>query len=299
MCAESLIPLQTLSSEAAQSSNAAIDPNRRGRLVHADNLVLMRQLPTASCDLIYIDPPFRSQRRRTSSRSANGFDDRWEGDLPGFVDFLAVRLREMHRLLSDRGSLYVHLDWRTVHYVKVALDEIFGPDNFLNEIIWHYRTGGLSKHWFGRKHDTILLYARNRGRHTFNVRREGEFRTDGLLFDDDGKPFKNTKKGRLYFHPDGPAMTDVWDIPFLSTVSSERTGYPSQKPMALLERIVRTSSNPGDLVADFFCGSGTTAVVADRLERRWLACDIGDEAVRLAAKRLRETPEKIAPPTRQ
>ena len=193
----------------------------------------------------------------------------------------------MRRVLSDKGSLYVHLDWRTVHHVRVLLDSIFGADNFLNEIIWSYRTGGRSTRWFARKHDTILLYARRAGHHTFNLLRDGQFRTLGLNRDQTGRPYKSTRKGRLYFHADGPALTDVWELPFLSTVSKERLGYPSQKPEALLERIIKASSNEGDLVADFFCGSGTTLAVAKRLGRHYLGCDLNPAAVKIATTRLR------------
>lgn len=252
----------------------------------------MQSLPEASCDLIYVDPPFWTGKQRTSARSPNGYDDRWPDDIADYLAFMEPRLKEMHRLLSERGSLYVHLDWRAVHYVKVLLDRIFGRENFLNEIIWAYRTGGVGKRWFSRKHDTILLYARHAGRHIFNAQREGEFRTDGLKQDENGRLYKSTKKGRLYFHADGPTMTDVWDIPFLSTVSLERTGYPSQKPLALLERIIRASSNPGDVVADFFCGSGTTLVAAAKLNRRWIGCDRGEEACDIARKRLAELQTK-------
>jgi len=212
--------------------------------------------------------------------------DAWPGGPDRFLEFLRPRLVQMHRLLSPRGTLHVHLDWHAVHYAKVALDRIFGPDNFLNEIIWSYRTGGCSRRWFPRKHDTILVYARCAGRHTFQPQRGGAFRTDGLKTDSSGRLYKNTTRGRLYFHHGGPLLTDVWEIPFLSTVSRERTGYPAQKPEKLLERIVLAWSRPGDLVADFFCGSGTTAVVAARTGRRWLACDISPQAVQITRRRL-------------
>lgn len=251
-----------------------------------DNLAVMRRLPDASIDLIYADPPFKTGRVQEQGREGHRFDDRWPGGIRGYLAFLEPRLREMHRLLRPTGSLYVHLDWHAAHYVKVWLDEVFGYENFLNEIVWSYRTGGLSAKWFARKHDTILAYARQSGRHTFHVLRDGKFRTDGLNRDERGRPYKQTKRGRLYFHPDGPAMTDVWEIPFLSTVSLERTGYPGQKPLALLERIIRAASNPGDLVADFFCGSGTTLVAAKRLDRRCLGCDNSARAVALARRRL-------------
>lgn len=255
------------------------------QVVRADNLEWMRSLESDSSDLIYLDPPFKSERIQTTQSGAT-FDDRWPEGLPGYLDFLRPRIEETRRLLSPRGSLYVHLDWRTVHYVKALLDEVFGPGNFLNEIIWSYRTGGRSRRWFARKHDTILLYAKHASQHTFHVLREGQFRTDGLKYEPDGRPYKSTRTGRLYFHREGPAVTDVWEIPFLSTVSLERTGYPSQKPEALLERIILASSNPGDVVADFFCGSGTTLVVAQRLGRHYLGCDINEQAVAIAQERL-------------
>lgn len=264
------------------------------RVEQADCLALMRSLPAASCDLIYIDPPFDSQRPfgsliadlpRDAATSPTG------GSLKGYLDFMRPRLAEMHRLLSARGSLFVHVDWRAVHHVRLMLDAIFGEACFLNEIIWHYRTGGRGGRWLPRKHDSILYYARSPGEHTFHVLRDGVYRTEGLRSDADGRLYKSTQRGRIYFHPDGPALTDVWDLPFLSTVSRERTGYPTQKPEALLERIVRIASNPDDLVADFFCGSGTTLAVARRLGRRVLGCDVSAEAVaitraRIAAARL-------------
>jgi DNA modification methylase len=259
---------------------------RRKRLYCCDNLPMMRSLPDGCCDLVYVDPPFASQTVRSTAAGAS-FDDRWSGGRQAFLDFLKPRIGEMHRLLSPRGSIYVHLDWRTVHYVKLLMDEAFGSGSFLNEIVWSYRTGGRSNRWFARKHDTILLYARRAGEHTFHVQRDGEFRTDGLNHDDEGRPYKTTKKGRLYFHPDGPAATDVWEIPFLSTVAKERTGYPSQKPEALLERMILASSNPGDVVADFFCGSGTALATAKRLGRAHLGCDINEQAIAIARERLR------------
>jgi len=257
-----------------------------GTLFCGDNLALMADLPDGSCDLIYVDPPFNSRRRRTSRMDRSGYDDRWPDGLAGYLDFLRQRIGHMYRLLSARGSLYFHADWRTVHYSKIMLDEVFGRRNFLNEIVWSYRTGGRCDRWFARKHDTLLLYAKNAGRHTFHVLRDGQYRTDGLKRDEGGRPYKSTRKGRLYFDAAGPAMTDVWEIPFLSTVSLERTGYPTQKPLALLRRIVAASSDPGDVVADFFCGSGTALVAAAESDRRWLGCDVEPRAVDITVRRL-------------
>ena len=281
-------------SSSPTRSDATVEPQslpRRfvseSRITHGDNLPLMASLPDGCCDLIYADPPFGTNRRVSgAAKPALSFDDRHAGGLDGYLAFLRPRLTQMHRLLSMRGSLYVHLDWRSVHYVKVTLDEVFGRDCFLNEIIWSYRGGGRSAKWFPRKHDTILLYARQPGAHTFNPQRGGAYRTLDLRIDDQGRPYKSTRNGRLYFHPDGPAHTDVWEIPFLSTVSRQRTDYPTQKPEALLERIIRAGSNEGDVIADFFCGSGTTLVVARRLNRRWIGCDLNRRAVAIANRRL-------------
>ena len=264
---------------------------RRGyvgeRIAAEDNLALMRTFQDGCCDLIYADPPFNSNRVLGKRGSCTpSFNDKHVGGVDGYLAFLRPRLAQMHRLLSKRGVLYVHLDWRIVHYVKVLLDEIFGPKNFLNEIIWMYRSGGRPGRWFARKHDTLLVYAKQIGEHTFNRLRGGEYRTRDMKFSADGLPYKSTRNGPIHFHPDGPELPDVWDIPFLSTVSKERTDYPTQKPEALLERIIRASSNEGDLVADFFCGSGTTLVVAKRLKRRWLGCDANPEAVEITRRRL-------------
>jgi DNA modification methylase len=259
----------------------------QGHVTCGDNLPLLQSIDDESCALIYVDPPFNSNRRRgCSTESDLGYSDQHDGGLQGYLDFLRPRLMEMKRILADSGTLYVHLDWRTVHYVKVMLDEIFGINNFLNEIIWSYRTGSRPSQWFSRKHDTLLVYVKEMGRHTFNRQRCGTYRTKDLQVDDTGRAYKSTKNGPIYFHPHGPMMTDVWEIPFLSTVSKERTGYPTQKPEALIERIIQASTNEGDVVADFFCGSGTTPVVAKRLRRGWIACDVNPDAVRVTQDRL-------------
>lgn len=262
------------------------DASGPNRVTQGDNLAFMQTLPQACCDLIYIDPPFGTGRPRRATAQAMGFVDPSWGGVGAWIDWLQPRLEAMHRLLPQSGSMVIHLDWRTVHYAKVALDGVFGPDNFLNEIIWSYRTGGRSTRFFARKHDTLLLYAKSKGLHTFNLLRGGTFRTLGLNRDPDGRPYKSTRNGRLYFHPDGPALTDVWDLPFLSTVSAERNGYPTQKPEALLERIIQACSDPGNTVADFFCGSGTTLAVAKRLGRQVIGCDLNPQAVELTRQRL-------------
>lgn len=280
---------------STQRDCAVRRPSRGGVVECGDSLALLSTLGDGCCDLIYVDPPFTSSgTHRQRVEPASDLQDVRAGGLPQYLAFLRPRLVEMQRVLSSRGSLCVHLDWRTVHHVKVLLDELFGPHNFLNEIVWSYRTGGRPGKWFSRKHDTLLLYAKSIGRHTFNRLHDGQYRTQDLLFTEDGRPYKSTRNGPVYFHPQGPALPDVWEIPFLSTVSKERTGYPYQKPEALLERIVLASSNEGDLVADFFCGSGTTLAVAKRLGRRWLGCDINTDAVAITRQRL-ERIKKDAP----
>lgn len=258
---------------------------------HGDNLDFMRSLPDACCTLIYIDPPFQTQRVRMAAPRGGAteraaFDDRWAGGDKSFLAFLHPRLEECRRLLSVRGTLYVHLDYRAAAYVRIMLDTIFGGRNFLNEIIWHYRTGGAGRQWFSRKHDTILAYASQLGQHTFHPQRGGVYRTEGLNRDETGRLYKSTRRGRLYFDEAGPVLSDVWDIPFLSTVSHERTGWPTQKPLSLLERIVSASSSAGDLVGDFFCGSGTTLVAARNAGRRYIGCDQAAQAVQIARRRL-------------
>ena len=235
--------------------------------MQGDNLEVLRALPDGCIDLIYIDPPFGTgQARRLDSirtgsgtRTRVGFGGRtyrWETvgsheyqdgmDLDEYLDFLAVRLAEMHRVLAPRGSLYVHLDHHAVHHVRMLLDEIFGPERFLNEIIWAYDYGGRARDRWPRKHDNILWYARSA---IWVYNRDAvdriPYMAPGLV-----GPEKAAR---------GKLPTDVWWMTIVPTSGRERTGYPTQKPLRLLERIVRASSNPGDLVADFFGGSGTAA----------------------------------------
>jgi DNA modification methylase len=265
---------------------------RFDRVTCADNLTLLRSLPRSCCTLIYADPPFNTDRlvKRAQSSSPR-FEDRHGGGMAGYLSFLRPRLATMVEVLAPDGTLYIHLDWRCVHYVKLLLDELLSPAHFLNEVIWSYRSGGRPGRWFARKHDTILVYAKEPGRQVFNRLRDGVYRTRDMCRDEEGRPYKSTRNGRIYFHPEGPALSDVWDIPVLSTVGRQRTGYPTQKPEALLDRIIRASSNKGDLVGDFFCGSGTTLAVAKRLGRSWIGCDENPDAVAITERRL----EAISP----
>ena len=208
-----------------------------------------------------------------------------KGSLLAYLISMTLRIAEIHRALKATGSLYLHCDTTASHYLKLILDSIFCSRHgrFLNEIIWHYTGGGRAKTYYSKKHDSIFWYAK--GKHwTFNA--------DSIRI-----PYKKTSgyarsgitstSGRHYSpNPLGTVPDTVWDMPIINPLSHERCGYPTQKPEALLERIILSASNPGDLVADFFCGSGTTAVVAERLGRRWIACDKASLAVAATAKRL-------------
>ena len=250
----------------------------------------MRQLPSQSIDLIYIDPPFFSGRQYNvifgDQNELRSFSDIWEGGMPGYLIWLNARLHEMKRLLTRTGSIVVHLDKHAVHYCKVELDKIFGHWSFVNEIIWHYTGGGRSKRYFSHKHDNLLWYA--------PAGKKGEF-----FFDVDAVrvPYKETSgyakggitsaSGKKYMpNPKGTPVDDVWDIPIINPMASERIGYPTQKPEKLLERIIVGCSPRSGVVADFFCGGGTTAAVAQRLGRRWIACDQSRVAVAITSDRL-------------
>ncbi len=278
------------------------EPHEPNRLIWGDNLHVMRQIPTNSVDLIYIDPPFFSGRQYNviwgDNNELRSFGDIWEGGMDGYLIWLNARLYEMKRMLKATGSICVHCDWHASHYIKVEMDKIFGHENFLNEIVWSYTTGGVSKQWFGRKHDVIFLYAKKSGGHCIHLPREKSYtRTLPEPHTNSGKQLGverdevcdlcgNGRPGQKYRMV---SMRDVWtDIRSLFRNDSEMIGYPTQKPEALLERIILASSNEGDTVADFFVGGGTTAAVAQRLGRRWIACDQSRVAVAVTAERLKQ-----------
>ncbi|MBX8644478.1 MAG: hypothetical protein KIY12_07140 [Thermoplasmata archaeon] len=263
-------------------------PSTCGTIVWGENLHVMQSLPSASVDLIYADPPFFTGRSfiHSGDRHADEvFPDRWNGDIRQYLCWLSARLEEMRRLLKETGSIYIHLDWHAAHYVKVIADSIFGYNNFLNEIIWNYHDpSGTVSDRFKKKHDNILLYARNAGRHRFNtdeVREEYSVGTLAQAVRGDISFGRMTKVNEL-----GKVREDVWQIPIINSQARERTGYPTQKPEKLLEIIIRASSMEGDLVADFFAGSGTTAAVAQRLGRRWIVSDISWPSIRTMSRRL-------------
>jgi len=273
-----MLPFQVV--ERVSFGHPALEPNR---LFWGDNLHVMRQLPSESIDLIYIDPPFFSGRQYNvifgDQNELRSFSDIWEGGMPGYLIWLNARLYEMKRLLKKTGSIYVHCDWHASHYIKVEMDKIFGYDSFVNEVIWFYRTGGASKDRFARKHDTILLYSKSED-WKFNPQKEKSYMMHKYGFKK--SDFQEDERGQYSM----VYVRDVWEIPSVGSATSERVGYPTQKPEELLERIIEASSDKGEVVADFFCGGGTTAAAAQRLERRWITCDQSRVAVAITADRL-------------
>ena len=235
--------------------------------------------------LIYIDPPFDvgsdfSMRIFVGEKQqceGVAYRDRWKGGRVGFMEQLRARLLLMHELLADDGSIYVHCDWRIHPYMRLCMDDIFGAENLRNELIWHYGGTGQSKHSFVQKHDNILFYSKGK-KNIFHVMEVPAKKKSGWTG-------KDTK-----------VCDSCWsDIS--TTFQGERDnvlGYPTQKPEALLERIIRASSNPGDIVADFFCGSGTTVAVAEKLNRKWIASDIGRMGLHTTQKRLWNLANDIA-----
>lgn len=253
--------------------------------------------------LIYIDPPFMTgQLFRYRQKIGNkgiiehvAYSDRWKEGKKDFLDFMRQVFEYAYELLTPDGSFYVHVDYRTCAYLRILLDEIFGEDNFLNEIIWHYRSGGRSKRYFSRKHDNILFY-RKSSEHYFNIDavgvKRGNQKKNNMKreVDEDGRIFWSIKSaGKVYrYYEDSKVYpSDVWtDISHLHQRDPERTGYDTQKPEALLQRIILSSSRPGDYVGDFFAGSGTTLAVASKLNRRWIGIDSSPHSVHVCRKRL-------------
>ncbi len=281
-----MLPMQVV--ERVSFGHPELEPNR---LFWGDNLHVMRQLPSESIDLIYIDPPFFSGRQYNiifgDQNELRSFSDIYEGGMPGYLIWLNARLYEMKRLLKKTGSIYVHLDWHAAHYVKVEMDKIFGYDNFMNEVIWSYALGGSSRGRYQRKHDNILFYAKSVGDVHFHQPRDRA--TSSLLA---GQPKGARDVWRTSDEDEHRVILDAWPDDLVEYTLSNRDpersqwGYPTQKPVAILERMVMASTPANGLVADFFCGGGTTPAVAQRLGRRWIACDQSRVAVAITADRL-------------
>jgi site-specific DNA-methyltransferase (adenine-specific) len=264
------------------------------RIVEGDNLAVLADLPDRSFSLVYIDPPFNTGTRQARTRLQTTRDA--EGDRTGFAGeryrtiklgeqsfadafddylaFLEPRLREAHRVLTDDGSLFLHLDYREVHYAKVLLDQIFGRDCFLNEIVWAYDYGARATKRWSPKHDNILWYVKDPRHYTYR-------------YDDINRiPYMAPSLVGPEKAARGKTPTDTWWNTIVSPTGKEKTGYPTQKPLAILERIVRVHSNPGDRLLDFFAGSGTLGEAAARNGRDAVLVDCNPEAIAVMRRRL-------------
>jgi site-specific DNA-methyltransferase (adenine-specific) len=263
-------------------------------LYQGDNLGILKSIPDQSIQLIYIDPPFNTGRQQQRSRTTTKRNDSgtrigfkgqryetvkdtilsYDDQFANYWEFLEPRLEQAFRVLKDSGTLYLHLDYREAHYAKVLLDALFGPECFLNEIIWSYDYGGKSKSRWPAKHDTILVYVKDPDNYYFDsesVDRE-PYMAPGLV-----TPEK-VAKGKL--------PTDVWWHTIVSPTGKEKTGYPTQKPIGILRRIIQASTQEGDTVLDFFAGSGTTGFVANELGRRFILVDQNPESIEVIRERL-------------
>ena len=272
--------------------------NFLGQVIKGNNLPVLKSMPDACAQIIYIDPPFntgRVQKRgssvttRTDSGNRVGFKGQryeivretvlsYDDEFADYWGFLEPRLEEAWRLLAETGTLYLHLDYREAHYAKVLLDALFGRDSFLNEIIWAYDYGGKAKNRWPAKHDTILVYVKNPKNYYFNsaaVDRE-PYMAPGLVTKE------KAERGKL--------PTDVWWHTIVSPTGKEKTGYPTQKPLGILRRVIQASSTEGDLVIDFFGGSGTTGAAALELGRRFVLIDQNPEAIVVMTKRFAGQP---------
>ena len=268
-------------------------------LARGDNLSFMQYLlhkkdMKGKLDLIYVDPPFFSKAdygaeiKLVSNTSKKipvlkqpAYKDTWDKGMEQYLRMLAVRFYVMKELLADTGCLWVHLDWHAVHYVKILLDEIFGQQNFVNEVIWQYKSGGVSKRRFARKHDTLLFYSKTPN-YYFEPHQEKSYNREFKPY-----RFKGVKeyKDELGWYT-MVNRKDVWQIDMVGRTSAERTGYVTQKPEALMNRILESCVPEGGLCADFFGGSGTMAAAANKMGRRWISCDIGKLAAINSHKRL-------------
>ena len=284
------------------------------RLIYGDNLLAMAALLAGDehqpslrgkVDLIYIDPPFDSKadyrtkvnlpgvelEQRPTVIEQFAYSDTWSDGTASYLAMITPRLILMRELLADTGSIYVHLDWHVGHYVKLVMDEVFGKERFLNNIVWSFNTRTMTSTWFAKKHNALLFYSRTGG-HFFNVdavrvphKQESLIQYDKI--DEDGRRYKQQSAGaRTYLNELGQPCPDVWDIQILGSRDVERNGYETQKPEKLLDRVIQASCPERGLVVDLFGGSGTTAAVAEKLGRRWITTDIGKPACMVMRKRL-------------
>jgi len=255
----------------------------KNKLYCGDNLKTLSILEKESIDLIYIDPPFFSNRNYEiiwgDEAEIRSFGDRWEGGINVYVDWMKQRVMELCRVLKPTGSFYLHCDWHAGHYLKVMCDKIFGRNNFQNEIVWCYKTGGASKKRFGRKHDVIFFYTKS-NKYTFNPQKEKSYMMHEYGFKK--SDFQKDEKGQYSW----VIAKDWWELPAIGSATKERLGYPTQKPEALLKKIIKASSNKGDTILDAYCGCGTALAVAEKLGRKWIGIDISPSAIALIKNRI-------------
>lgn len=265
-------------------------------IYEGDNIEILSKFPNKSVNLIYADPPFFSDKHYeviwNDGAEIRAFQDRWKGGIQHYISWMKPKLMECHRILKDTGSMYLHCDWHANSYLRILMDKIFEKKNFRSEIIWCYSraTSPKQKTW-GRMHDTILFYSKGK-KWTFNVDAvrlpysESSKGREGFkkMFHKEG----DLKGGKCELNPKGKFPEDWWQIPFIRPNATERLGYPTQKPLALLERIIKASSNKGDIVLDPFCGCGTTLVASQELERKWIGIDVSPTACKLMKKRMQK-----------
>lgn len=260
-----------------------------GEIYCADNLDIMRYIFKndfkGRFQMIYMDPPFYSGAKYFSRRSDGSkkfaYNDVWSAGLSEYLKMLTERIFVAKELLSDDGLIWIHLDYRAVHYVKIIMDEIFGMENMLNEIVWGYRSGGASGRRFARKHDSILLYSKTKD-YKFNPQKEKSYNRGAQPYNFKGVDEYEDEYGWYTL----VNMRDVWEIPMVGRTSGERTGYATQKPEELLKRIVLASTDKGDLCGDFFAGSGTLGAVCKSLGRSFILCDENEDACKIMEDRI-------------
>lgn len=254
------------------------------RVHRTEALCLLRSLPDSSIDMIYVDPPFGTGQRQVMSRKRGGATISvvgYEDSGSGYIDWLRTHVIEFRRILKSSGSLYLHLDHHWVHYAKVMCDEVFGRNNFLNEIIWSYNYGGRGKDRWPHKHDNILVYVKEHGKHVFNW---DDIPRVPYAAPELQKMGRSLEEAQLRINR-GQVPTDVWSLSIVGTSSKERNGYPTQKPIKLIERAILASSTSESVVLDCFAGSGSTGASALKHGRSFIMCDPSQSAIDVMKKR--------------
>jgi len=248
--------------------------------------ILRQHIPDNSIDLIYADPPFFTEKKYEviwgDGYEIRAYEDRWKGGIQNYLAWMEPKLRECQRVLKQTGSMYLHCDYHANAHLRILMDKIFEEKNFQNEVIWWYHTGGASKVRFARSHDTLLFYTKG-DKWTFNWEELKYSRTEKAL-----KRARNPKGARISITDVYKVPEDVLEIQQMNPMAKERVGYPTQKPEALLEAIIKASSNPMDIILDPFCGCGTAIAVAHKLGRRWIGIDVSPTACKLMFKRMQK-----------